>query len=184
MKHLKLFENFDQEDIENLISGFEDLGITPKLFLKMKFVGISVGDPDSRWRTVQFGFPDDKILRVQILKLEPEDMEPGKESFSKTLQDSVLSKIRKGEFELNPDCESLVGDAFEDGTLSEFAEKTQTLNEFWDKTEEYLREEQLDELAFRWGVDEMEIEEFDELYSDKLNEIKPKFWIETEGKKW
>lgn len=183
MRHLKLFENFDQEDLENLISGFEDLGIAPKLFLKMKFVGISVEDSESRWRTVEFGVPDDKILRVQILKLEPEDMEPGKESFSKTLQDSVLSKIRKGEFELNPDCKSLVGNAFEDGTLSEIAEKTQTLDEFWDKTEEHLSEEEEDEV-YKMGADEMGLEEFGELYSEEAKGIKPKFWIETEGEKF
>ena len=183
MRHLKLFENFDQEDIDNLISGFEDLGIAPKLFLKMKFVGISVEDSLSRWRTVEFGVPDDKILRVRILKLEPEDMEPGKESFSKTLQDSVLSEIRKGEFELNPDCKSLVGDSFVDDTLLEIAEKTQTLDEFWDKTEEILFEEEQDELH-KMGADEMGMEEFGELYSSIFEKIKPKFWIETEGEKF
>jgi hypothetical protein len=35
MKNLKLFENFEEKDLENLISGFEDLGISqkPKIYI-------------------------------------------------------------------------------------------------------------------------------------------------------
>lgn len=35
MKTLKLFENFEEKDLENLISGFEDLGISqkPKIYI-------------------------------------------------------------------------------------------------------------------------------------------------------
>jgi hypothetical protein len=65
MKHLKLFENFTKDDLDNLISGFEELGINKKKFLRIKFVGIYVTESD-RTNESDFRFHNDRILRKKI----------------------------------------------------------------------------------------------------------------------
>ena len=184
MKHLKLFENFTKDDLDNLVSGFEELGINKKKFLRIKFVGISVTESDRR-NEADFKFHNDRILRIPISEFEKEDLEPGKESFSKTLQDSVLYAIRNGEAEVNPDCagEPYIGDTFDPSTLISVAEKTQTLDEFWDLVSQYLYDVGMD-IIYDDFKNEGIMEEFAEFFFDECKNLKPKFWIEKEGEKW
>lgn len=180
MKHLKLFENFGEKDLDNLISGFEDLGIIDKKHLVFNFLWVDLSDYDKlKWR-----FYDDVELRVPISKYEKDDLIPRRHfenfpttQFSKTLQDSVLANIKAGKIQLSGSYETqFIEDCFDPHELGLVAQNCQTILEFWDQIDTNLLKANQDLLEYEFGTDDMEhvFRDLEVIWSKNT----PKFWVE------
>ena len=181
MKHLKLFEDFKEKDLDNLISGFEDLGISDRKYLVFNFLWAELLDYDTlRWK-----FYDDVELRVPISKYEEDDLVPREDSilgiknypFSKTLQDSVLANIKAGKIQLSGSYEKqFIEDCFDPDELALVAQNCQTVGEFWNQIDSNLLKANEELLEYEFGTDETEhvFRELDDIWRKNT----PKFWVE------
>ena len=106
MKNLKLFENFEEKDLENLISGFEDLGISqkPKIYIGEILYSDDEGEQSCSLLAIPSRGEDvlPAVMRIVSVLTGYEDDLPGFLKHEQKLIDNLRSKFEgKKTFEWN-----------------------------------------------------------------------------------
>jgi hypothetical protein len=184
MKHVKLFESFEDKDSETLISNFKtENGNLPKYF-KIRFGGIHPNYYHSNpghWDII-----DDRILTVPIQPhLWLVDNIPNLENLKEhILQNLIMGKIHVREEDKK---DPYIGTCFDISNLKQIASSCESLEDFWDTVDDELESSGIREYYREFGQDEdsdedpketLNPEAFYEIWRDYVRTQQPKFWIE------
>lgn len=176
MKHIKLYESFQDMDSETSISNFKYLGGTPPKYIKIRFGGIY---PTSDTFSGNWDITYDRILTIPIDVPTP-----------KNLENHILQKLRSGKIHVSEDgrTDPYIGDCFNISNLQKIASGCESLDDFWDEVDDELLESGIAEYKNEYGADDYDpyndsgeninLEAFYEIWNQYIRKKEPKFEIE------
>jgi hypothetical protein len=140
MKHIKLFENYVDQEEKDLLDDLADLGFNLKRW-RILFDGVIPNGDDfaGNWSIV--------TREIQTDSYSPE---------------KALRNIRDGSFEVileERDEESYLGESFKKSKIIEIAQLSSDLEEFWEEINKKLYEAGEEAYIAQWGDEEDEDDE-------------------------